>query len=185
MEDGTIISLLFERNEQGLAELSDKYGKEMHKTAENICNSREDAEEVCNDTLSAVWSSVPPECPRFLPAYVFRIVRNLAIKTVRKRTTAKREGTLSLDALTDELGDVFAVAEDEGSDSAEILAVLDCFLQSCKETDRLIFMRRYYYSESLSDVAAAVKVSVGAVSVRLSRMRDRLKKMLQEGGIRL
>ena len=185
MEDRTIIALLFERNEQGLAELSAKYGKEMKKTAENICRSPEDAEEVCNDTLSAVWSSIPPEYPRILPAYVYQIVRNLAAKVVRKRTAAKRDGTVSYDALADEIGDAFLVADDAGTDSAEIVKVIDRFLHECGETDRLIFVRRYYYADDLPDVAAAAHSTVGAVSVRLTRMRAKLRAMLEEGGIRL
>ena len=185
MEDREIVSLLFARDERALLEISARYGREMKRVAMNICRNREDAEEVCNDALQAIWNAIPPENPRYFAAYLLRIVRNQAVMTVRRNTAAKRGDALPLEELAEEIGDAFAVADDFGSDSQVILAVISRFLAQCEETDRAIFMRRYYYADSITAVAALVKMPVGTVTMRLSRMRKTLAEWLKNEGISL
>lgn len=185
MEDARIIELLFRRDEQALSELSVKYGREMKTVAHQICRNREDSEEVYNDALMGVWSSVPPERPRFFSAYVMQIVRNLACKLVRKECAQKRGEVVSIDGILEELGDVFAAEEDRSGDSARITDALNRFLRSCEEKDSFIFVRRYYYFDSIGTIAAQAGMTAGAVSTRLSRIRDRLADFLEAEGIGL
>ena len=185
MQDPEIVRLLFARDERALLEIPARYGREMKRVAMNILKNREDAEEVCNDALQAIWNAIPPENPRCFAAYLLRVVRNHAVMTLRRNTAAKRSGTQSLEALMEELGDVFVAAEDDGDDSREILAALTRFLETRDAADRKIFMRRYFYADSVADVAALMRMSSAAVTMRLSRMRKALSEQLKQAGIRL
>lgn len=187
MEDNQIISLLFERDEKALAEISARYGPRMQSMAYNICGSREDAEEVVNDALQGVWNAIPPENPVALGPYIYRIVRNLACNVVRSRSAEKRAGTSSLDEITDELLAVFnPPGEDETeSDKAAIRAAMHRFLAGCETTDRIIFVRRYFYADAVQEIAEDLRMTRPAVSVRLQRMRKKLAEMLKNEGILL
>ena len=186
MEDRKIIQLLFWRDEAALSEISVKYGAEMHRTAQNITGSADDADEIRNDALNAVWSAIPPECPQVLSAYVLRIVRNLACKRVRERSAEKRGTPLSLDAVLEEFGDVFASSDGEPTaDSLQLSGILNRFLEECSASDRIIFLRRFWYADSLSDVAAAAGMSQARVSVRLTRLKKRLRALLISEGVSL
>ena len=184
MEDTAIIHLLFQRDEKGLNALSEKYGSEMKSIAYQVCRSREDAEEACNDALLGVWNAIPPERPRILSSYVYRIVRNQAYKIVRKANAEKRGEALSMDRILEELGDVFE-AEDSGSDSRQITDALNRFIDLCSAEDRILFLRRYFYYDSISAIAAREHATEGAITMRLSRLRAELKKHLIKEGIYL
>ena len=101
MEDSAIIDLFFERSEQAVAELEQKYGSAVRKTAGNLLRDRQDAEECANDTYLRVWNSIPPQRPDFLGSFVCRITRNLAVSMLRAKTAAKRNR--ELDLVLDEL----------------------------------------------------------------------------------
>ena len=184
MEDTSIVEMIYHRDEEGLSALSEKYGREMRSVAFRVCHSKEDAEEVFNDALVGVWSAIPPEWPRILSSYVFRIVRNLASKVVRKAHAEKRVEAVSMDAIMEELGDVFA---DDGnvSDGESITAALNRFTAGCSETDQFLFMRRYFYYDSIAVIASQQHMTEGAVMTRLSRIRSRLKEFLEGEGIGL
>ena len=101
MEDSAIIDLFFERSEQAVAELEQKYGAAVRKTAGNLLRDRQDAEECANDTYLRVWNSIPPQRPDFLGSFICRITRNLAVSMLRAKTAAKRNR--ELDLVLDEL----------------------------------------------------------------------------------
>lgn len=187
LDDNKIIGLLYERSEKGLDAIQRKYGQTMFGIANGICGNRQDAEEVVNDALQAVWRSIPPQYPDPLSSYVFRIVRNLSLTRVRTRTAAKRSGVvLPLDELTEAI--VAGEPRNEGDealDSKQISDAINDFLSRQDRTGRVIFVRRYWYSDDVADIAKAVGLSRVAVSARLSRMRDRLSRHLKENGIEL
>ena len=183
MNDAEIISLLFERSEQGLREIESCYGRKMKGLAVNICANASDAEEVINDALRAVWERIPPERPDPFSTWLLRIVRNLSYKKIRYRSALKRSAeVLPLDELAEELP-----ASDGGpaSDSGQISEEINRFLRSLAETDRIIFVRRFWYSDSVADIAASSGLSRGAVSARLSRMRKSLAAHLELRGVRV
>lgn len=187
LDDGKIIGLLYERNEKGLDAIQQKYGSTMQGIAFGICGDRQDSEEVVNDALGAVWGSIPPQYPDPLSAYVFRIVRNLALTRVRTRSAAKRSGVVvPIDELTEAI--VSGDPRDENAeavDSKQISDAVNEFLSRQDRTGRVIFIRRYWYSDGVTDIAKAVGLSRVAVSARLSRMRDALLRHLKEKGIEL
>ena len=182
MDDSKIIELFFERSEQAIIELSDKYGTLFKKVADNILNNSFDAEECVNGAYLGAWNTIPPQKPDVLPGYVCRIVRNLAIKKYHSNKAEKRNSIY--DVALDEIEDCFpssASVEDE-IDSREISNAINKFLKTLDKQERIMFVRRYWFSDSIEDIAKLFKTNKHYISVRLSRIREKLKKhMIKEG----
>ncbi|MGX8692777.1 MAG: RNA polymerase sigma factor [Clostridia bacterium] len=183
MEDSQIIALLFERSERAIDELEQKYGKAVMKTATNILRSRRDAEECANDTWLAVWDSIPPHRPDPLGSYVCRIARNTAVSKLRSETAQKRNG--SLDLVLDELEDCIPSAADVEADydCRETVEAINRFLAALDYDDRYLFVRRYWFADSVKEIAAAMHQRESRVSVRLFRLREKLRKTLIKEGL--
>lgn len=185
LEDSKIIELFFERSEQAIIELSNKYGSVCKKVANNILNSRQDVEECMNDAYLGVWNTIPPKNPNPLISYVCRIVRNLAIKRYNSNTAAKRNSIY--DVALDELENCIpATVSVEGEmEAVEVAKMIDMFLEMLDKENRILFVRRYWYSDSIDELAKLFGISKHNVSVRLSRTRAKLKKYLIQKGVSL
>ena len=183
MDDSKIIELFYERSEQAIVELSKKYGDTCHKIAFNILKNDLDAQECVNDTYLGAWNTIPPQRPNPLRAYICRIARNIAIKRYHQNTAKKRNSyyDVALDELEDCLSSGDSV-EDEVS-TAELTKMIDDFLDGLDKTNRVMFVRRYWFSESVSEIAALFKMNSHTVTVRLSRTRERLRRYLIERGV--
>lgn len=185
MEDSEIISLYHTRDERALIETIKKYGKLCNYVAENIIASKEDIEECLNDTYMTVWEKIPPEKPRCFSAYITKIARNMALKRLEYNTALKRN-TSFLISIT-ELEDVLKSennVENEISD-IELKEILNQFLIKQKQRDRVIFMKRYWYFDSLKNISLEVGLNEKAISMILFRMRRKLKQYFLEEGIEL
>ncbi len=182
MNDQTIIALFFQRAEQAIEELIRKYGRAVRRVIGRILRDERDAEECANDTYLAVWNTVPPQKPDPLAAYVCRIGRNLAVKRYHANTAARRNPVY--ETALDELETVLPARETVDSElsARELTAAIDAFLDNCPETDRYFFVRRYWFADSVSELAASTGHSAHYVSVRLSRLRERLRIWLEEEG---
>lgn len=177
MDDKHILALLWRRSEGAIAALADRFGKRLYLTALNLLSSAQDAEECVNDTYLAVWNSIPPKRPNPLSPYVYRIGRNIALNRVRANAAQKRGGyVLSLDELA---GCIPAPCLD---DSRALAQAIDAFLDTLKKEDRAIFLRRYWFGDAVKDIAKDLSMAENAVSVRLSRIRSKLKAYLIEEG---
>ena len=185
MDDSQIIDLFFERSEQAIAELSQKYGRVLLGVAQNILNDRRDAEETVNDAYLGVWNTVPPERPVMLQSYACRIVRNLALKKYHANTAKKRNSTY--DAALDELSGCLPSDTDVESEFAaqETMRLINAFLSAQTKEDRMLFVRRYWYADSVGELAERFGIGKHTVSVRLSRLRARLKSYLAKEGVSL
>lgn len=183
MDDKKIIELFYERSEQAITELSKKYGLLCEKIADNILNNHLDAEECVNDAYLAVWNTIPPQNPDSLVSYVCRIVRNQAIKKYHENTALKRNSIY--DTSLDELEEVLpSSASVEGElEAKEVSAMIDRFLETLDKQSRTMFIRRYWYSDSIEEIALSFKTSKHYISVRLSRIRKALKKHLVKEAI--
>lgn len=183
MEDREIIRLFFERSEQAVTELSARYGALCRRIATELLHDRSDAEECVNDTWLAVWDTVPPAEPSPLSSYVCRITRNLALKRLRHNTAAKRNRSpeVALDELSAALTAENTV--EEALDAAELSAALSRFLETLDKDTRIMFVRRYWFGDDVSDIAVRFHKTNHYISVRLSRTRSRLKDFLQQEGI--
>ena len=183
MEDSQIIALFLERSEQAIAELDRKHGAAARKAAANILGDRQDAEECVNDALLGVWNSIPPQRPRSLPAYVCRIARNLAINRYRANTAQKRNAGYEL--VLDELAECIPSGADVETEleARELTEAIDRFLAALSREDRFLFVRRYWFADPVAELAALTGGSPGRVSVRLFRLREKLRKMLTKEGL--
>ncbi len=183
MEDSKIIELLFDRSEEAITELSEKYGKICKSVAENILNNHRDSEECVNDAFLAVWNTIPPQHPEHLLSYVCRIVRNLAVKKFHANTAQKRNSIY--DVALDEIKECFpsSVSVEDEIEAIEVSRAIDRFLESMDKQNRILFVRRYFYSDSVEELAELFRTSKHNISVRLSRIRKNLKKYLIKEGV--
>ncbi len=185
MDDSRIIELFFERSEQAVFELSEKYGQVCCKMAESILGDSRDAEECVNDAYLAVWNTVPPARPDPLLTYVCRIVRNQAIKRYHSNTAAKRNS--AYDIALEEIAECFpsSSSAEEEFEALETSRLINCFLAELDRQSRVMFIRRYWCSDSIEELAARFHTSRHYVSVRLSRIRKKLKEYLGREGVSL
>ena len=182
MEDRQIIDLFLERSEQALAELERKYGAAVRKTAAQILGDRQDVEECVNDTWLGVWNSIPPQEPDPLISYVCRIARNLAVKRYHANTARKRGGNYAL--VLDELEECIPSDVDVETEleARELTAAIDRFLAGLSGEDRFLFVRRYFFADPVSELAARTNASPNRTAVRLFRLREKLRKTLIKEG---
>lgn len=181
MDDKNIIKLLFSRAESAIHELSIRFGKQLYRIAYNILENQLDAEECTNDTYLALWNAIPPMSPDPLAPYVYRTGRNTALKRLHRETAQKRDSRydVSLEELNDCLpgGTVEQII-----DARELGRAMDRFLASKSRENRYIFIRRYWYGDSVADIAKDLKMQDNAVYVRLNRIRNGLKEYLVKEG---
>lgn len=181
MDDRELISLLFERSEQAIPELKDRFGRLIRKVAVSVTGSDEDAEEIENDTYLALWERIPPEKPDPLGAYVCAAARNLSLKRRRASSAEKRSEGLSVPL--EELDNVLRSDElSERLSARELGELINSFLSGLDKQSRTLFIRRYYFCESVGDAARALGISENNAFVKLSRIRQRLKKHLEKEG---
>lgn len=185
MDDSKIIDLFFERSEQAIVALSQKYGAVCNAVAKNILSNTFDAEECVNDAYLATWNTIPPQKPSPLLTYVCRIVRNLSIKKYHANTAAKRNSfyDVALDELEDCLSSVITVESEV--EAKELSHHIDEFLDTLDKESRIMFVQRYWYSESVSAIADRFRLSQNNVSVRLARTREKLKQYLKKEGLEI
>ena len=178
-DDDYIVGLFFDRDERAITLAQDKYGGYCFKIAVNILGERSYAEEAVNDAMLGVWNSIPPNRPQSLCAYVGKIARNAAINSYNFNHAAKRlasEYAVSLD----ELENCLAAEADGRGDVNALSKCINDFLAEQKKQNRIMFVRRYFYCDSVSGIASMLNVSEGKVRTALFRMRDRLKKYLEK-----
>lgn len=181
MEDRKIIKLLFARAENAIKELSARFGQQLYRIAYNILGNQPDAEECTNDTYFALWNAIPPASPDPLAPYVYRTGRNMALKRLRRDTAQKRDSRY--DVSLDELNECLPGEDVERVlDARELGRIIDKFLTSKSRENRYIFIRRYWFGDSVGDIAKALKMQENAVSVRLNRIRSGLREHLIKEG---
>ncbi len=183
MDDKSIIDLFFERSEQAIRELDTKYGKTCHKVSYNILNNLQDAEECVNDAYLGTWNAIPPQRPNPLLTFLCRIVRNLSIMRYHANTATKRNSAydIALEELENCLSSGITV-EDEVEGKLLVQTIED-FLDTLSRDCRVIFMRRYWFSDSYAEIAKQVGISEKTVSVRLTRIRNQLREYLTKKGV--
>lgn len=186
MDDGQIIQLYWDRDEQAIHATSDKYGTYCTSIAMNILGNREDAEECVNDTYLNAWNSMPPHRPNVLPAFLGKITRNLSFNRYKHNTAHKRGGG-ALPVVLEELSDLVSGRDDveQAFDQKELTKAIDTFLEGLSPAKRSIFIRRYWYTDRISEIAARHHMSQGAVSTALNRLRLQLRNYLLERGFEL
>ena len=183
MKDHEIIGLFFERSEQAITELVIKYGSAVKNVAWNILNNPQDVEECSNDTYLQVWNRIPPTKPDYLGAFVCRIARNVCLKRYHSNTAQKRNSyyDVALQELEETIPALSTVETDY--DAKELSRYLNQFLRKICRDDRYLFLRRYWYGDSVSEVAHQLDIPPHTASVRLFRLRQKLQDYLQKEGM--
>ena len=186
MDDAKIVQLYWDRNEQAILATADKYGNYCASIAKNILGNHEDAEECVNDTYLNAWNSMPPHRPSILSTFLGKIVRNLSIKRYKHNTADKRGGgqaTVVLDEIAEVVSDADSVEQE--IDRKELVTAIDSFLDRLPADKRNIFICRYWYFDSISDIANRFRMTENNVSVTLNRLRLKLHNYLLERGFEL
>ncbi len=184
MEDHQIVELYWQRSENAIGETSQKYGKMLKSLSFSLLSSTEDAEECVNDTYLEAWNSMPEDRPSYLGAYLAKIIRCLSISRFRSSHRLKRGGMGNItEELTDCIPDGFDPQRDY--ESGELRQTINRFLFELSEEKRRIFVRRYFYSDSIPDIARRMDLSVSKVKTTLFRLRAELKEQLEKEGFSL
>lgn len=183
MEDIAIIDLYWRREECAIAETDKKYGLFCHRIAMNILGSFQDSEECVSDTYGRCWATMPPQRPRSLRAYLGAIVRNLSISRYRSAHAQKRFG--GAEVLLSELGDCVPAPDSvqRRVEAGELSGILSRWLEILPAEDRALFLRRYWNGDSVKDLARELSVRPNALTKRLLRLREGLRRYLEEEGV--
>ncbi|MDO4581767.1 MAG: sigma-70 family RNA polymerase sigma factor [Bacillota bacterium] len=180
MEDEKIVELFFARSEKAISELNVKYGKLCYNLSRNIVGSRMDAEECVNDAYLGAWNAIPPAKPNPLSAYICKIVRNISLKLYYRKKAAKRSSTYEI--AMQELEACLSAPNTVENEIAtrELARIIESFLDTLTEENRFIFMRRYWFSDSCREIAGSVGLTEKNISVRLTRIRQKMRQYLIE-----
>ena len=183
LADEEIIELFFARSESAIRELDTKYGRVCHTVSYNILNDRQDAEECVNDAYLGTWNAIPPQRPNPLLAFVCVLVRRYSIMRYRANTAKKRNSLY--DVAVSELEHCLKSADDveKEVEMKELARVIEEFLDTLSPKNRIVFMSRYWFTDSYERIAARTGLSEKNVSVRLVRIRKQLREYLAERGI--
>ena len=185
MQDNEIVDLYCARSENAITETNVKYGGYCRKIAMNIVANTEDSEECVNETYLSAWNTMPEERPEMLAPFLATIVRNHALTLYRKLHSIKRGAGQTALAL-DELLEVAGSSSTEGTADLNLLTGhINAFLEGLSQNDRIVFVRRYFYIDPLSDIADALSMSESAVKSLLFRQRQKLRDFLIKEGYEL
>lgn len=184
MEDEKIIELYWSRAESAVSETAKKYGKYCFCIAHNILHSIEDADECVNDTYVNVWNAIPPNRPNRLSTFLGKITRNLSLQRYRKYTAEKRGGG-QMELVLSEMEDCIPAASDAEQFSNDMVLneAFNKFLKALPQTERIVFVRRYWYISPIKDIAKQSGMGESKVKSMLFRTRNKLKKYLESEGI--
>lgn len=185
MEDSQIISLYIGRDEAAISETASKYGAFCHGVALNILSIHADADECVNDTYLRAWNSIPPQRPARLGAWLGRVVRNIALDLWKKNHRQKRYA--GMEQLLNELEDCIPspVTVESEITEQELTGIINSWLASLPQEDRILFMRRYWNGEAVAVLAQENGMSPANMAKRMYRLRQNLKTRLEMEGYSL
>lgn len=183
MKDEEIVALYWDRNEDAIQQTQQKYGAYLSKVAYNILSDIEDSKECVNDTYLAAWNSMPPQRPKVLSTYLGKITRQISIDVFRKKNSAKRyasEYAVSLE----ELGDTFSdgTTPEQVLDEKMLDDAINHFVRALPDEAQRAFVGRYYFFDSLKDIAVYCGMKESKLKSLLYRTRQQLKAYLVKEG---
>lgn len=183
MDDKSIVNLFWNRSEQAIAETDMKYGKYCYSIAYNALANNEDAEESVSDTYLAAWNKLPPNRPAVLATFLGKITRYISINRWKARNTLKRGGG-EIPLTLEELDDCVDGKQDvEGTyESRELTQAFNRFLDRLSDTERDVFLRRYWFFDPIAEIAESFGFSQSKTTSMLHRMRGKLRKQLEKDG---
>ena len=183
MDDSGIVDLYLARDETAIIETQRKYGQRLSRIACNILDSAESAEECENDTYLEAWNRIPPHEPRtYLFSFLGKITRHLAIDRCRKNTSLKRQALFC--ELTAEMEECIPgrSSAEEAVDAKALKHSIDAYLSGLSVPQQNVFVRRYWFFDSIADIARQYGFSQSKVKTMLFRMREGLRTHLEKEG---
>ena len=184
MDDSKILELFFARSEDAIKRTDEVYGRRLYHLAENIVKNEQDAEESVSDTYMKAWDTIPPQRPQYFFAYLAKICRNFALKRLDWKKAAKRNAEVV--ALTEEMEQCIPDrTQDKKLEGKELSMALDRFLRTLTPENRMVFLRRYWYADTIAEIAARYGISESAVQMRLNRTRAKLGSFLEKEEINI
>ena len=184
MEDEKIIELYFERSESAISETAEKYGNYLYKIAFNILSDNEDSEESVNDTYMSAWNTIPPEKPNVFSAFLSKITRYISLNRYRAGKAEKRGGG-EIDTAFEEIEECVPDKSNiyDEIETKELAKMISDYLKKLPQTERKIFVCRYYYLDSLSDISKQFGFSQSKVASMLHRTRKKILSHLEKEGV--
>ena len=184
MDDKQIVDLYWTRSERAIEETEEKYGKYCYSIAYNILYNTQDSEECVNDTYMQAWNSIPPQRPHFLSSFLGKITRNLALNKY-KYYAAQKRGLGKVNIVLEELSECLPSQKDTEKilEDKFVVEILNKFLEKQKPKIRKIFVRRYWYLDSIKEIANDYRISESNVKMTLIRTRNSLKDYMEKEGI--
>jgi RNA polymerase sigma-70 factor (ECF subfamily) len=183
MHDSEIVELFWKRDQRAIMQSGAKYGKSLEHTSYSILKSSEDVAECVQDTYFTAWNKMPTDRPEYLGSYLLKIVRNISIDLYRKKNAQKRSFGEML--VFEELGECIPDTDSgvfDAMENGELARIINRFLSELDAQKRIVFVRRYFYSDSIKEIAEHLSLSESKVKSMLMRMRNNLAKILSEGG---
>ena len=180
MDDASIMKMLTERNEEAITELKQKYSRLCFYIAGNILSQPEDVEECVNSAFFAIWKNIPPDTPDDLKTYLCRIVKNKAVDKLKYNSAEKRNPQFSVSL--DEIADCIPDDRGENISTEKLAGLISSFLRQQDEKNRKIFIRRYWYGDTLTRIAEKYSMNEKTVATTLYRIRMKLKEYLEKEG---
>ena len=181
MTDNQIIDLFWNRNEDAIAATDAAYGRKLRGLSGRILQNPEDAEEIVSDTYMKTWDSIPKARPQYFYAYIAAICRHLSLNLLNWNQAAKRKAEIV--SITEELEQCIPdPGQERSADSKEIIRALNGFLDTLPKDSRLIFIRRYWYADSVAEIAQRFRMGESKVKTRLFRTRNQLRVFLEKEG---
>ncbi len=182
MEDSRIIDLYWARSQDAVTETKNRYGRLIYSIAMKILMIREDADECENDTYLRAWNSMPPQRPDILSAFLGKITRNLALDRYEREHAQKRGGS-QIPLILDELEECIPAGRGGSELSVEMRDILNRFLEGQTETARKVFLRRYWFGDSVKEIARMYDLGESRVKMTLLRSRNTLREYLETEGV--
>lgn len=180
MDDSKIIELYFARDERAIEETKASYGRLLFSVAMTVLRDPIDSEECESDTYLMAWKSIPPTRPTYFSAFLTKITRNLAINLLRKN---QRRAPLGPELIFEEIAEAIPDTTGDITETLELRAALNDFLESLDKTKRQIFVRRYFYMRELKVISREMGMTLGSVKISLHRVRGELRDFLESRGI--
>lgn len=183
MTDEGIVNLYWDRNEAAITETDLKYGRYCFSISYNILSNKEDSDECVNDTYNAAWNSMPPQRPVILSAFLGKIVRNISLNRYKELNAQKRGGN-QMELILDELGEIASdmPGPDDRVIQTQLVKAINEFLAGLPAEKRIMFVRRYWYADDIGAIAKRMGMSANNVSVKIRRIRLKLRGYLIERG---
>ena len=183
MQDNEIVELFWQRNQSAISWCGAKYGRCLENTSYSILKSEEDAKECVQDTYLAAWNSMPNDRPDYLGSYLLKIVRNISIDLYRRQRAKRRFGGEELiyeelsECIPDNAPSVFDTME-----NGALARIINAFLKELESEKRIVFVRRYFYSDSIADISQKMNISQSKIKSMLMRMRQKLEERIRSEG---